>query len=338
MNGWHPAPIRARDIPGRQGDLPLVPVWETGQHADFRRLALAAIVLPVLFIAGMAVAGRRLVEAIWPGHAPVLIDILTGTAAVIFGVTMVMVVRRARRQLLDQTRYVAIVEERERIARELHDSLAQALGAGHLRLRALAMHPQVAGQPPVRAEVDALAELCQDAYRDVREAIVGLRATPRADRGLLESLHQYVGSYARQTALAATVETDLTADPALSPHSEVQVIRVVQEALTNIRKHAEASRAVVRVAERGDEVAVEIEDDGCGFDPDAAAGADGPLADSHDPALALDPTGYGLRSMHERAALAGGRLSVESRPGSGTRVRMVVPRCRAVAVPEAASA
>lgn len=324
MTGWHQGGTRPREGSPTQGDMPLAPEWLVHEGDRFRGLALVAIVAPVLFIALMALAGRRIAEAIWPGHAPLLIDILTAAAATTFGVTMVMVVRRDRRRLLDQTRYVATVQERERIAREMHDSLAQVLGAAHLRLRALSDRPQLASNPPLRTEIDALAELCQEAYRDVREAIVGLRATPRADRGLLESLNRYVGCYARQADLPAVVETELTQDPALSPHSEVQVIRVVQEALTNVRKHAEATRAVVRVAERGDEVAVEIDDDGRGFDACSR--------------VVEDPAGYGLRSMHERAALAGGSLLVESRPGSGTRVRMVVPRCRTAAVAGAASA
>ena len=296
-------------------------VWHDPETGRLRRIAVAAVISPVLFIAGMAVVRRHVVNEFWPGHAPVLIDILTAAAATIFGMTMVTVVRRERRRLLDQTRYVAIVEERERIARELHDSLAQVLGTAHLRLRALSATADVPAGGTAATEIDGLAELCQEAYRDVREAIVGLRETPRADRGLLESLTRYVASYSHQAGLPATLASDLARDPALSPHSEVQVIRVVQEALTNIRKHSGASRAVVRVSEYDDEIRVDIEDDGRGI---AATGG----------TIPWDGEGYGLRSMRERAELTGGRLTVVSTAGRGTRVTMFVPRSRGRTVTE----
>lgn len=315
MIRWRQGENGFADGPAPQAEMPLSPMWHDADTGRLRRFALAAVITPVLFIAVMALAGRRFADDVWPGHAPLLIDILTAAAATAFGVTMVIFVRRERRRLLDQTRFAATVAERERIARELHDSLAQVLGTVHLRLRALSAHPHVADSSTVVDEVDGLAELCHDAYRDVREAIVGLRETPTAGLGLVTSLERYVATYSRQAGLPALLETNLSRDPALSPHSEVQVIRVVQEALTNVRKHADATQVVVRVTERGDDVTVEIEDDGRGFDAYGAGGA-------------ADGLGFGLRCMRERAVLAGGRLSVDSGPGRGTRVSMALPRAR----------
>ncbi|MBW3084827.1 hypothetical protein KEM60_01016 [Austwickia sp. TVS 96-490-7B] len=212
----------------------------------------------------------------------------------------------------ERTRHAATLAERDRIAREMHDSLAQVLGASHLRLLALAGDPKVAARPGVVEEIEAVADLCHDAYRDVREAILGLRTTPREDHGLLESLRTYVAKYARQAGIDARLDTGLVADPALSPHGEVQVIRVVQEALTNIRKHAAAECAVVRVSQSAETVLFEVEDDGRGFDLDR---------------VAMGSDGFGLRSMQERTQLAGGRLTIDAAPGRGTRVRVAVPRC-----------
>lgn len=216
--------------------------------------------------------------------------------------------RHAR--LLESERGTAILAERDRIAREMHDSLAQVLGATHLRLRGLTAHPELTAQPGVRAEVEDIADSCQAAYADVREAIVGLRATTRGEATFLDSLEAYVRQFARQSRIPTALEAE-TAELSFAPHCEVQVLRVVQEALTNVRKHAGASQAVVRVRQAERATVLEVEDDGRGFDPDSL---DGP-----------DRSGFGMASMRERTALVDGELTVASRPGSGTRVAVTIP-------------
>lgn len=220
----------------------------------------------------------------------------------------VVALRHAR--LLENERGAAVVAERDRIAREMHDSLAQVLGATHLRLRALAVRPELVDQDLVRSEINDIAGTCHDAYADVREAILGLRASTRTDAGFLDSLDSYVRQFSRQSCIPTRLEAD-TDELSFAPHCEVQVLRVVQEALTNVRKHSGASGAVVRV--RGGErtTVLEVEDNGRGFDPVAVAGA----ARGH----------FGLASMQERAALVDGQLAVDSRPGEGTRVAVTIP-------------
>ena len=211
----------------------------------------------------------------------------------------------------DNERHAAVLAERDRIAREMHDSLAQVLGVTHLRLRALAMTPAVAVDAAARAETTDLADLAEEAYRDVREAILGLRESSRVDRGLIESLHAFLEKYSRQSGIRAGLETRLEAEPSLAPAAEVQVIRVIQEALTNVRKHSGAQTATVRIL--GEEAATVfvVEDDGRGFDRFAAAG---------------DPDrGYGLHTMRERMEQIGGTLTVDAEPGRGTRIIARVP-------------
>jgi two-component system nitrate/nitrite sensor histidine kinase NarX len=211
----------------------------------------------------------------------------------------------------ESERQGAILTERERIAREMHDSLAQVLGVTHLRLRALGSRREVVDSPTIAAEVAELADISEEAYRDVREAILGLRESSRVDRGLLEGLRAYLEKYSHQSGVKATLESTLDEAPALSPRAEVQVIRVIQEALTNVRKHAGASSAIVRITNGGDTTSISIEDDGHGFDLTST--------------LLDRDTGYGLHTMRERMELIGGTLSVDSAPGRGTRVIARVP-------------
>ncbi len=210
----------------------------------------------------------------------------------------------------ENERQNAILSERERIAREMHDSLAQVLGATHLRLRAIASREEVVAQPALDRELADLADIQEEAYRDVREALLGLREASRPHRGLIESLRAYLVKYAQQSGVTAALDTDLEGEPPLSPRAEVQVIRVIQEALTNVRKHSGAKNAIVHITVDEQATTIVIEDDGRGFD------LGGTL---------LDRDGFGLHSMRERMELIGGTLSIDSAPGRGSRVIARVP-------------
>jgi two-component system nitrate/nitrite sensor histidine kinase NarX len=205
----------------------------------------------------------------------------------------------------------AVLSERERIAREMHDSLAQVLGATHLRLRVIDSHARSAGLTQVADDVSAVADSCQEAYRDVREAILGLHASSRSERGLVDGLRAYLGKYSHLSEIDATLETAPGVDEMnVSPEVEVQVIRVIQEALTNVRKHSGADHVVVRISLDHNGATFTVRDDGHGFDTDRAK----PSRD-----------GYGLYTMRERMTLIGGTLTIHSTPGQGTRVVAVVP-------------
>ena len=134
----------------------------------------------------------------------------------------------------------------------------------------------------------------------------GLKDASGTRRPLGDSLGDYVRRFARQSGIEATAEIE--APLTLDPVCELHVARVVQEALTNVRKHAGASRAQVRVNGSGGHVTFEISDDGQGFDTTSVGG-----------------DGFGLRSMRERAALVQGQLHVASQPGRGTTIVLTVP-------------
>jgi signal transduction histidine kinase len=209
-------------------------------------------------------------------------------------------------RLREAEQQYTIVAERDRIARELHDSLAQVLGVIHLRLRSL--EPEVQDVPGngVATEIGELAEIADEAYKDVREAILGLRESISSAEGLEGALGEYLRKYSRQTGIRTSLHCDRVARRALTPRSEVQLLRVVQEALTNVRKHSGAKHAAVSLNADDGVVTLAVMDDGAGFDP-------GRLEEAFD-------HGFGLTSMRERVEQIGGTLAVHTAPGMGTRV------------------
>ncbi|MCX7624137.1 MAG: GAF domain-containing sensor histidine kinase [Thermomicrobium sp.] len=210
---------------------------------------------------------------------------------------------------------LAVVEERERIAREMHDSLAQVLGYVITKVSALR---ELLRQPNRHADAERhlgqLEQAARDAYADVREAILGLRTGLSPQRGFVDALCTYVERWQEQSGIAVTL--DVAAPEAallgLQPFAELQLLRIVQEALANVRKHARASHAIVRL-ERLESGALQltVQDDGIGFDPRGLERAQYPR--------------FGLATMRERAEAVGGTLLVESQPGRGTTVTARFP-------------
>jgi two-component system nitrate/nitrite sensor histidine kinase NarX len=227
-----------------------------------------------------------------------LMGALADMAAIAVGTTRL---REAEQQF-------TIVAERDRIARELHDSIAQVLGVIHLRLRSLEPGVQDVPGNGLATEIGELAEIADEAYKDVREAILGLRESVTSAGGLEGALGEYLRKYSRQTGIKATLHCDGNTRQALTPRSEIQLLRVVQEALTNVRKHAGARHASVSLNADDGVVTLDVADDGTGFDP-------GRLEEAFD-------HGFGLASMRERVELIGGSLAVHTAPGKGTRVEV----------------
>jgi signal transduction histidine kinase len=285
---------------------------ETAQEAggdDLRRLKLAGIGLPILFF--LAIEAFRLGFTESGGidvHS--FLFLLIAVAVIGFSFVMFHLIERAQARTRESERRAAILAERERIARELHDSLAQVLGATHLRLRALGASGELREEGAMAAQLEELADICEEGYRDVRGAILELHESSRSDRGLLDGLRSYLDRYTRQCGVATSLETDLEGELALSPHSEIQIVRVVQEALANVRKHSGAAAATVRVTQADGKVTFEVEDDGCGFDSAEAL---------------VERDGFGLHSMRGRVELIGGTLLTESVSGRGTRIVAAVP-------------
>lgn len=195
--------------------------------------------------------------------------------------------------------------ERKRLARELHDETGQALTSILLGLRSI--EDATRDQPQVRESVLALRELVVSTLHDVRRLAVELRPKALDDFGLVPALERLAETFGEQTDVDVQVQAAL-GEERLEPEIETALYRIVQEALTNVVKHAHARTISVVLTKRGDSVTALIEDDGQGFDPSQASG-----------------DGLGLLGMRERIALLRGRVAVESSEGSGTTVVVEVP-------------
>ncbi len=206
---------------------------------------------------------------------------------------------------------LAVYEERDRIAREMHDSVAQSLGYIYSRLRLLQERYPPKEASETWAELDELARVTSASYDEVRWAIFGLRTRRPHRVGLLSALAGFLRDFTARTGVPAELAGETLGRVSLAPQGEAQLVRIVQEALTNVAKHAAASRVWVRAEAEGDSVRVSVEDNGTGFDPTAESrGGDG-----H----------FGLASMRERAESVGGRLEIDSRPGAGCRIHIQMP-------------
>ena len=211
----------------------------------------------------------------------------------------------------------AVAEERGFIARELHDSIAQSLA--YLKIQVQLMRDALAAGDAGRIAA-VLADIdtgVRESYGDVRELLLHFRT--RADAGGIETaLQTTLGKFEHQSGLHGELRVHGHAMP-LPPDVQIQVLHIVQEALSNVRKHARASRVRVEVWKQP-AWCFEISDDGIGF-------ADGAVAVD---ALPADATHVGLRIMAERAARIGAELAVDSWCGKGTRVRLDLPLAGAV--------
>jgi signal transduction histidine kinase len=218
-------------------------------------------------------------------------------------------------RLYQQVRHLAVLEERDRLGRELHDRLAQALG--NLNLKASITGELLSGGQIAQAQASLLElkEMTGETYTDTREAIFNLRTPASLELGLLPTLREYLTEYRAHYSVDVRLVADNESLPEFPADVKIQIIRIIQEALTNVRKHAGANKAWVRFQQQGgDWICISVEDDGRGFDP-ARATAEGRQY-------------FGLQIMRERAGSVGGDLVLDSRLGQGTRVVIRVPFTR----------
>jgi signal transduction histidine kinase len=198
------------------------------------------------------------------------------------------------------------MQERSRLARDLHDAVTQKLFSirAHARAAAVLAAREPVDAARVRAEIEVVGELGAEAHAELRAVIDGLAPPDLEAAGLAESLRRYAVLAGRAHGVPVTFTAGCL--PALSPQAEAALYRVAQEALHNALRHAGASGVKVTLALTGRQVVLEVSDDGHGF------------------AAPQPAAGLGLASMRERAAAAGGALTIRS-GGTGTTVRMTVP-------------
>ena len=211
-------------------------------------------------------------------------------------------------RLYEKVQAVAVLEERERISSELHDGLAQVLG--YVITKSQATRELLQKMATAKDHLVELENVAQDVYTDTREAILGLRTAISGDRSMVSALREYSERFNQMHNIKTEFSISDRTIPSLSPQIELQVIRIVQEALSNVRKHAGATCAKVRIVAGDNEVTIMVEDDGRGFDVESSKG---------------DWTKFGLRNMKERADSVHGTLNIESTPGNGTKLILSLP-------------
>jgi signal transduction histidine kinase len=219
---------------------------------------------------------------------------------------------RAQAQLLEQQRALATLEERDRIARELHDGIGQVLGYVKMQgqaARELLARDQV---PEADGYLDRLVAVAQDAHADVREYILGARSGLPAGSPFVPALEEFLRRFSETYGITAklSLEPEFTGER-FEPMVQAQLFRIIQEALTNVRKHARASRVSVRLGITDGCGEATVRDDGVGFDPEVLKTAEGQR--------------FGLHFMRERAEEVGGTVDIRSAPGEGARLIIRVP-------------
>jgi two-component system sensor histidine kinase UhpB len=212
----------------------------------------------------------------------------------------------AERQAARRAAIAAQERERRRIAQDLHDEVNQALTAVSLRLAASIEHAPA----ELRRELLETKRLSQQAMEELLALARQLRPAVLDDHGLLAALHSQVRDFGEQSGINASLLTHGSMPP-LTPEQQLVIYRITQESLSNVVQHAHARRVEVELSFVGRTI-LRIADDGRGFDP------------RERPSRAGRGGGLGLPGMRERALLAGGRLSIFSRPGEGTRVELTI--------------
>src|SRR3712207_3943972 len=199
-------------------------------------------------------------------------------------------------------------EERNRLAREIHDTLAQGLTATALQLESAdALLDAGSDAQKARGPLRRALSLTRSNLEEARRSVLDLRAAPLEGRPLSEALTALVERWEAETGIAARYRAVNGSRP-LPPRVEAALYRICQEALTNVATHAGAGRVTVRLVATPDRVRLVVEDDGRGFD-----------------ASDVPEDRHGLVGMRERAEMLGGTLEVRSDPGAGTRIEATVP-------------
>ena len=226
-----------------------------------------------------------------------LIELLAAHAAI--------AIENAR--LYERSRELNVVEERNRLARDLHDAMTQTLFSLSLTADAAATLVRSDAER-AEAQIQRVRQLARDAMGELRSLVFELRPADLESEGLVATLAKHLDVVERAYGVATSLRVE--GEVPLAPGAEAQLFRIVQEALHNAVRHARASVIGVRIAVHDATVSVEVHDDGVGFDPD-----DPPVRSNH----------LGLTSMRERAQELRGAVRIDSRPGRGTTVALEVP-------------
>jgi signal transduction histidine kinase len=221
-----------------------------------------------------------------------------------------------------------VMAERERMAREIHDTLAQGFTSVIMLAQTARAEmeaqtgpaAEIDGEPPVTARLDAIELVARENLDEARALVAAFSPVALEGATLADAVRRLTERFGAETGVAVDIEVSAPSGglATLSRDQEVVLLRATQEALTNVRRHAQARSVTVRLTAAGTGALVEVEDDGVGFGPEK-------------------PAGFGLTGMRDRARDAGGELDIASAPGRGTRISVRVPVTAAIASAPATS-
>jgi PAS domain S-box-containing protein len=220
--------------------------------------------------------------------------------------------KRAQAQLLEQQRVVATLQEREHLARELHDGIGQTLGYVSMQVQTALKWVRGGNKEKAESIMGRIVEVSKDAHAEVRESILSLRAGSDQNWSLIPTLKKFIDRFQANCGIRTELSiSDGIRENTFDSAVEVQILRVIQEAMTNCRKHSGAHYLKIGVELDGCKASITINDDGKGFDAGQFESGDS----GH----------FGLVFMRERMEQVGGSLKIDSIPGSGTILRLDVP-------------
>lgn len=209
-----------------------------------------------------------------------------------------------RNRLFERSKQLGVIEERNRLAREIHDTLAQGLSAISLKLETLGLlYDQESPKEKIMKTLEQTQQLTRDNLEDARRSVLDLRASPLAENGLEEALKKILAA----TNISSSYKREGTPIP-LSVRVEMGLYRIAQEAVLNASRHANAKQLELFLQFEPDKIILQIIDDGDGFIPEEQKNL-----------------GFGLRGLHERAKLLGGQCQIKTLIGTGTIVYITIP-------------
>jgi two-component system nitrate/nitrite sensor histidine kinase NarX len=212
-------------------------------------------------------------------------------------------------QLAEQIHQMAIRQERGRISQEIHDGISQLISAIRIRAETAELALEEGDEPAVKDTLEDIRRVADDAFASLRDEIIGLREGTHRDKAFITLLKEILDRFQRQWGIQTSCELiGEEADWALAPQVELQWLRVVQEALANVRRHANATKILAQLRKQDEDLLLEIQDDGRGFDLNR-----------------VQVGKMGLRIMRERVESIGGELSIDTKQSFGTRLIIKIP-------------
>ena len=286
---------------------------------ELRQLKWLTALVPGSVVLIYEYARQETLEHVLPAlpveYGNIIVWLLVLLLTYAFATFVFSIVERLQAQAMARSREIAtlsaVLEERARLSRELHDGFAQLVAYLLVRIDTVEDLVTAERREQALSELERMRSVTDDLYQDVRESISELRTRVSA-RGLPATVHEYVEAFEDRHGLEVHIEGEQVALD-LPPLIAFQLLRVIQEALANVRKHAQAHHVWITFAQPEQrQLRMTIRDDGQGFDQEAVGATVGKRS-------------FGLASMRERAESLEGALAVESRPGEGTQIEMTIP-------------